>query len=61
MPQENDLLSRCEYIVGKCALFCAFLNDDSTPKHTWFSFDSKVGFGNAVGIGSLRKIWEFLL
>ena len=35
MPKGNDLLSRCCHvssIVGKFALFCAFLNDDSMPK-----------------------------
>ena len=44
MPKENDLLSRCCHvssIVGKCTLFCAFSNDDSSPKHSWFSFNSQ--------------------
>ena len=47
MPKENYLLSRCCHvssIVGKCALFCAFLNDDSSPKHSWFAFDSQEWF-----------------
>ena len=69
MPKENDLLSRCCHvssIVGKSALFCAFLNDDSMPKHswsTWFSFDSQVhasGCQKSRRNYSQRLIWNNL-
>ena len=60
MPKENDLLSRfCHVssIVGKCALFCTFLNNDSSPKHLWFSFNSQAHARLASGCG--KSCWNY--